>query len=151
VSLQIKPTTMHAANAYVAEYHRHHPPVRGCKFALRCVDAERTCGVAIVGRPVSRVLDDGETCEITRCCTDGTRNACSMLYGACVKAAFAMGYRRVITYTLDEEPGTSLLAAGFVMDGRTTGGSWDTPARRRSTDAPTGAKKRWIKERRQKP
>ncbi len=68
----------------------------------------------MVGRPVARALDDGITSEIIRTCTDGTHNANSMLYGAAVRACKAMGYRRVITYTQEDESGASLRAAGFV-------------------------------------
>jgi len=102
-------------------------------------------GVVIAGRPVSRRQDDGYTLEITRLCTDGTENACSFLYGAAVRAARAMGYRRVITYTLETENGTSLKAAGFTFDGITAGGSWDSPSRRRTDKSPTAPKKRWVK------
>ena len=88
------------------------PPVGG-KFAVACHDDGRMCGVAICGRPVARRLDDGTTLEIYRNCTDGTRNACSKLYGACQRIARDMGYKRVITYTLASENGASLRASNF--------------------------------------
>ena len=141
------PITLRQARQFVARHHRHHGPPRGHKFSigatLRQAGASRLVGVVIVGRPVARALDDGFTAEITRCCTDGTRNACSLLYGAAWRAARAMGYRRIITYTLADEPGRSLHAAGFVCTGTVRGGSWNCPSRPRDDDHPTGPKKRW--------
>ena len=89
--MNIKPIGLKEANTYIEQYHRHHKPVRGCKFCIAAVENGVTVGVAICGRPVSRYLDNGETIEINRCCTDGTRNACSKLYGACVRIAREMG------------------------------------------------------------
>ena len=111
--LEIVPISLAEANQYVSEHHRHHKPVVGHKFSVGCTDGENIVGVAIVGRPVARYLDDGWTLEVNRLCTDGTRNACSMLYAAAWRAARAMGYRKIITYILDTEPGTSLRAAGW--------------------------------------
>lgn len=99
--LEICPVSLKEANAFVAENHRHHKPVTGHKFSIACADGEKIVGVAIVGRPVSRHLDDGWTLEVNRLCTDGTRNACSMLYAAAWRAARAMGYHKLITYILD--------------------------------------------------
>lgn len=89
------------ANAYVTEYHRHHKAVRGHRFSLACYVDGRLCGVAIVGRPRSRRIDQHTTVEVLRLCTDGTKNACSKLYGACGRAAKSLGYDRMITYTLE--------------------------------------------------
>lgn len=122
MSLRIVPVTLEVANAFVRGLHRHNKPVIGAKFCVG-VRTERLVGVAIVGRPVAPKLDDGFTAEITRVCTDGTRNAASMLYGACRKAARAMGYDRIFTYTLPEEGGASLRAAGFKLDKDDAGGS----------------------------
>lgn len=113
--------TLEVANDFVRRLHRHNKPVAGSKFSIG-VMGEQLHGVAIVGRPVAPRLDDGMTVEITRVCTDGTRNACSMLYGACRKAARAMGYERIFTYTLPEEGGASLRAAGFRLDKEDAGG-----------------------------
>lgn len=129
--LEIRPITLKAANAYMAELHRHNVPVAGHKYSVACYEGDRLCGVAIAGRPVARNLDDGRTAEILRVCTDGTRNACSMLYGACSRCAKEMGYKRVVTYTLTSESGSSLKAAGFRNCGEAGGGSWDTPSRPR--------------------
>lgn len=129
--LEIRPITLREANAYVAKYHRHNLPTNGHKFSVACYDGERLCGVAIAGQPIARKLDDGRTIEIRRVCTDGTRNACSILYGACARCAKEMGYKRVITYTLKSEPGTSLKASGFKSEGEAGGVSWDMPSRPR--------------------
>ena len=113
MALEIRPCSLKEANAYVAAHHRHNRPTSGHKWSVACYDRERICGVAIAGRPIARKLDDGLTIEIRRVCTDGTRNACSMLYGACVRSAKAMGYKKAITYTLISENGASLKASGF--------------------------------------
>lgn len=99
----------------------------------------------MIGRPVARELQDGRTAEVLRVCTDGTRNACSMLYGAAWRVARNLGYQRLFTYTLDTEPGTTLRAADFTLVGKTKGGSWNTPARQRIDKAPTGRKLRYVK------
>lgn len=99
--LELIPMTLREANAFVEQHHRHHKPVVGHKFSIGVSDGEKVVGVAIVGRPVGRFLDDGWTLEVTRLCTDGTHNACSMLYAAAWRAARAMGYRRVVTYILE--------------------------------------------------
>lgn len=120
------------ANAFVRRHHRHSAPVTGCRFAVGVECGEGVLrGVAICGRPVARGLDDGWTAEVLRVCTDGTPNACSMLYSACRRALRAMGYTRVITYTLAGEGGASLRAAGARPVGEVKGREWDTPARRR--------------------
>lgn len=116
--LSVRPITLRDANAYVAKFHRHNKPTNGHKWSVACYDRDRLCGVAICGQPVARKLDDGLTIEIRRVCTDGTRNACSILYGACARIARDMGYKKVITYTLVSEPGTSLLASGLKTAGR---------------------------------
>lgn len=142
--LIIVPVTLRQANAFVATHHRHHKPARGCRFVVGVEDRSgKLRGVAIVSRPVARRLDDGLTAEIVRVCTDGARNACSMLYGACRKAALALGFRRLLTYTLPEEGGASLRAAGFRLIGEAGGGSWSRAGRPRTDDAPTGTKLRW--------
>lgn len=136
MSLRIVPVTLEEANAFVEAFHRHHDPVVGHKFSIGAADGNSIAGVAIVGRPVARGNDDGLTLEVNRCCTDGTRNACSMLYRAAWRAAKAMGYRRVITYSRPEEGGASLRGAGFTLVGLRGGGNWNTPSRPRiDTDA----------------
>ena len=118
------------AAAFVAEHHRHHTPPQGHKFSLGAALGDRLVGVVIVGRPVSRMRDDGRTLEVTRLTTDGTKNACSFLYGAAARATFALGYSRIGTYILKSEAGTSLRAAGWKLIGETKGGkSWNTAQR----------------------
>ena len=116
---------------------------QGGLFALAAVKGEQIVGVAIIGRPVARMLQDGYTAEVTRLCTDGTRNACSFLYGAAWRAAKALGYRRLITYILSDEPGTSLTAAGWRLIGERGGGSWSVPSRPRIDTHPLQKKLLW--------
>lgn len=126
--LAVCPLDLDEANALVRSWHRHHAPVVGHKFSLGAVMYDKTdtnadsvryigqiVGAVIVGRPVSRMRDDGKTLEVTRCVTDGTKNACSFLYGAAARAAFALGYQRIGTYTLPEEGGASLRGAGWKL------------------------------------
>ena len=131
--LEIVPMTLREANAYVEQNHRHHGPVAGHKYSIGLSDGEKIVGVAIVGRPVSRHLDDGWTLEVNRLCTDGTKNACSMLYAAAWRAARAMGYKRLITYILESENGASLRAAGWKCVGQAGGLRW-TGERRPEVD-----------------
>ena len=113
MSLAIVPVSFRQAQAFIAVHHRHHKPPRGMKFCLGIANDGELVGVATVGRPVSRAFDDGYTLEVNRTCTDGTRNTNSMLYGAAWRAAKALGYRRIVTYTEDGETGASLRAAGW--------------------------------------
>jgi hypothetical protein len=129
--MNITPINLDEANAFVEIHHRHHKPVVGYKFAIAASGDLFVHGVAIVGRPVARHLDDGWTLEVNRCCTDGTRNACSMLYASAWKAAKALGYRRLITYTLPEEGGASLRGAGWKLIGLRAGGNWNVKSRPR--------------------
>lgn len=142
--MKIVPITIREANAFVTEKHRHHKGTVGCKFAIGLRDNKGTLvGVAICGRPVSRFLDNGLTLEINRLCTDGTINACSILYGACCRVARAMGYKKVITYTLQSENGASLKASNFKYDGIAGGKQW-TGCRQRDNGVPLELKKRWV-------
>lgn len=134
--LQLRKVELSEANDFVRALHRHHRPVVGHKFSLGAVAGEALVGVAIVGRPVSRMRDDGNTLEVTRLCTDGTRNACSFLYGAAARACFALGYRRIGTYLLASETGASALAAGWRCLGERGGGSWSVPSRPRADNHP---------------
>lgn len=145
--LEIVPLDLAEANEQVARWHRHHRPVVGHKFSIGveeiACDGRAVVGVAIVGRPVARMNDDGWTLEVTRVATNGCANACSALYGAAWRVAREMGYRRLITYTLKEEPGTSLKAAGWKTLGTRGGGSWSRAARPRQDKAPLGQKTLW--------
>jgi hypothetical protein len=143
--LRLVPLTLKAANAFVAEHHRHHKPDQGHKFSVAVEDDTGIVGVAICGRPKGRGLDNGRCLEVTRLCTTGAKNACSMLYGAAARAALAMGYDRIVTYTLPEEGGASLRAVGWTCDGvvRKTGVGWSNrPGRKEEHPEP---KTRWSR------
>lgn len=145
-ALALTPISLREANAFVERNHRHHKGVTGHKFSIGCTQDGELVGVAIMGRPVSRYLDDGLTLEVNRLCTTGTENACSMLYGAAARAAKAMGYQKIITYTLDTEPGTSLRAAGWQCAGPAGGERW-TGKRRPAADLyPPQKKLRYEKQ-----
>lgn len=132
------------AAAFVSEHHRHHTQPVGHKFSIAAYRGQRLVGVVIVGRPVARRRDDGETLEVTRLCVlPDEPNACSFLYGKAARAAFALGYQRIGTYTLKSEPGTSLKAAGWTLLGETSGGSWSRPARTRTDKHPLQPKLLW--------
>lgn len=150
--LHLTHITLREANAFIKKHHRHHPAERGARFVVgvQTIDDylnSELVGVAIMGRPKSRMLQQFEpwVIEVTRLCTDGTRNACSMLYGACARGAEALGYLRVITYILESESGVSLKASGWQCDGLTGGGSWNRKSRPRTDKAPIVKKFRWSK------
>ena len=132
----------------VDRHHRHHKAPQGWKFGVAVFNGRVRVGVATVGRPVSRVLDDGDRLEVTRVCTFGPSalrfNAASKLYAAAGKRARAMGYQLLLTYTLDGiESGHSLQASGWTVTRRTDGGSWSCDSRPRIDKAPTSPKVRW--------
>ena len=135
MSLRIVPVSFRQATTFVAEHHRHHKPPRGMKFAVGVALADELVGVAMVGRPVARFLDDGLTLEVNRTAVaDCERNANSMLYGAAWRAAKALGYRRLITYTQAGESGASLRGAGWhVIAERAARPGWNTPSRIRGS------------------
>lgn len=152
--MKVVPMSIQTAKGFVGALHRHNrPPVSGL-FAAAVEDAGDIVGVVICGRPVARALDDGQTLEITRVATNGARNANSMLYGAALRAARALGYRRVYTYTLAEESGASLRAVGFTQDAELAArATWSCPSRPRMQQdlfgeerRPPGAKVRWVVE-----
>jgi hypothetical protein len=140
------------ARAFVSRVHRHHDAPTGHRFSVGCMDDARggvLCGVAMVGRPVARALDEWRIVEVNRLATDGTKNACSFLYGAAARAAQAMGFFAIITYTLEEEHGASLRASGWweergAVEARPNG--WDCEARPREQDPQLlQGKTRWLK------
>jgi hypothetical protein len=141
--MKAKPISFREACAWIAEHHRHHKPPQGMKFAIAAEKNGERVGVVIVGRPVSRMLDDGETAEVTRLCSNGARNVCSFLYSAARRAALAMGFTRVITYILESETGQSLKAAGWKFVRMAGGGSWSRPSRGREDKAPLEGKQLW--------
>ena len=142
--ITIVPCTFSEASAFITEWHRHHRPPVGHKFSVALADeAGKVRGVATVGRPISRRLDDEWTLEVTLVATDGCANATSALYGACRRAAWAMGYRRLITYTLPSEGGASLRGTGWSCVGEVGGGSWSRESRPRVDAHPLDRKMRW--------
>jgi len=153
--MKIVPLDIKTANTYVALHHRHNKPTNGHKFSIGVECDGILIGVCICGKPIARVLDDGKTLEVRRVCTDGTRNACSILYGAAARIAKQMGYDKIITYTLLTEPGTSLKASGWTLVCESSGRSWNTQSRPRDEyqttlfgterKYETGKKYRWEK------
>ncbi|HXI85244.1 MAG TPA: XF1762 family protein [Verrucomicrobiae bacterium] len=142
-TLQLVPISLAEANEFVRLHHRHHNPVPGAKFCVAVATPGVVHGVAIVGRPIARMADDGWTLEVNRTCTDGTKNVNSMLYGACQRATFALGYKKLITYTLPTESGASLRAVGWTCIGSAGGGRWSRESRPRIDTHPLQEKLRW--------
>lgn len=147
VSLQLQPKTFAEAAQFVRCHHRHHHPPVSWRFGCAVNDGGEVVGVIIVGRPVARHLDDGYTAEVTRCCVleEAPRNVCSMLYAAAWRAARALGYHRLITYTRADEPGTSLRAAGWRVLHETAARSWcrSSPGRPRVDKSEPFQRKLW--------
>ncbi len=144
MSLQLVPISIREAKLFVLHHHRHHRPPQGALFALGAEKDGVLVGVAIVGRP-PRGLQDGQTCAITRVTTDGTRNACSFLMGRCRRAAGALGYRKVYTYTRQDESGASPRAAGFEQDALLPARSYEGQESRPRTDSTDPAPRvRWM-------
>ena len=135
--MECRQITLAEANAFVIEHHRHHGEVRGHKWSLGAYDGDgKLVGVAICGRPVARALDDGNTIEVNRLCTDGTRNACSFLYGAAAREAKRRGYGHIITYILASESGASLYAADWSVESFRCGHlKWDSTRDRKRKEA----------------
>ena len=145
--LQLVHVELKQANEFVNTFHRHHKPVVGHRFSIGTISNGELCGVAIVGRPVARGSDQVNTLEVTRLCTDATKNACSFLYGAAARAGKALGYTKIQTYVLETEPATTLKAAGWKFSHHTAGGSWNQYDREgtRREDQPTCKKQCWYK------
>ena len=143
MSLTVVPISIKDANILVERHHRHHGKVLSALFAVAVADGEDIVGTALVGRPVARMLQDGWTVEVTRCVTWGAENACSALYAAAWRVARAMGYRKIITYTLKQESGVSLTAAGWKTIAKVKGRSWDCLSRPRIDKYPLLDKVRW--------
>lgn len=138
------PLTRDQANAYIVAHHRHHGRVTGHRFIVGAADGDRLVGVAVVGRPRARLLDQANEAEVTRLCTDGSKNVCSFLYSRCSRVARELGFAKLYTYTLESEPGGSLRASGWIMEKRVRGESQDRPSRRRVDKSPTAPKLRWC-------
>jgi hypothetical protein len=138
------PLNLDEAGDYVKKHHRHNDPPTRSKFAIGAVKEGQLVGVAIAGRPIARLLNDGKTLEIIRVCTDGTFNANSFLYSRVKKIALLMGYEKVITYTLQEESGASLKAIGAQIEAEVQPGKWNRKGRpRRNQEVYSKLKWRW--------
>jgi hypothetical protein len=144
-TMRAVPLTLAQANSLVSSLHRHHKPVRGHRYSIGAEKDGKMVGAVIIGRPVARMVSQYEVAEVTRLVTDGTKNACSFLYSRAAQAAQAMGFKKIQTYILEDEPGTSLRAAGWVCEGVTTGGDGWTSRPNRRTDQPICPKTRWAK------
>jgi len=145
---ELQPITLQEAKDFINKYHRHNIAPQGHKYSIALNDGDKVMGVITVGRPIARHNDDGLTLEVTRCCIlEGYKDANSMLYAAAWRVAKNLGYKRLITYTLISEPGTSLKAAGWKVIGQTKARpkGWDTPSRPRviPDKYPTGQKNLW--------
>lgn len=147
VHLWVVPVELAEANAFISKHHRHHAPVIGHRFSVGAVDdAGQLRAVAVIGRPVARLAGHPRSViEVARLASDGTPNACSILYAAAARAAKALGFERIQTYILAEELGTTLKASGWTSQGEAGGGQWvHTDGRPRRSDQPTGMKERWV-------
>lgn len=144
--LRVIPFTLKQANQFIAQHHRHHKPVVGHRFSLACLNSsESVCGVAIVGRPIARKTEQYRIAEVTRLCTNGERNACSILYSAAARACKEMGFDSIQTFILESESGVSLRASGWECDGLTDLGDWNSREGRAYFPLLDGKKQRWVK------
>ena len=146
MGLKVIPLTLEQANYWISVWHRHHFPVVGHRFSIGCHLDSSMVGVCVVGRPVARLSNQNQIAEVTRLATNGTPNACSILYAASARACRAMGYSKIQTFILDSEPGISLRASGWSVEGLTGGGDgWQSRTNRRK-DQPTCVKTKWSKQ-----
>lgn len=149
VKLWVTPVELKEANAFIAKHHRHHKPVVGHRFSIGTITEDGIIhGVCVIGRPVARLGNKPRNVlEVTRVATDGTPNACSILYAAAARAGLALGYKRIQTFTLPEEVGASLRASGWVNEGIRKSKPWKhSDGKERRTDQPSGNKVRWSKD-----
>lgn len=154
------PIELKDAQKYINLLHRHHQAAHRDKFRIAAEKDGKIVGVVQVGRPVSRKLDNGTTLEVLRLCTDGTKDVCSFLYSKAARIAKEMGYKKIITYILENESGISLKASGWSLEDEHCGGiDWNVPSRPREVipvqmsffdvkpKYPVGvSKQRWAKE-----
>jgi hypothetical protein len=146
MSMKIVPVELKEANAFIESLHRHHKPVQGHRFSIGVTKDDILVGVATVGRPVARLTPAKEVLEVTRLCTDGTKNACSALYAASARVGKELGYKKIQSFILDIENGASLKASGWVFESISPGGQWKhTDGKARRTDQPTCPKHKYSK------
>lgn len=138
------PISLQQANEFIAQHHRHHEPVVRDKFRVACELDGKLVGVAQLARPNSRFLDNGRIIEVVRLCTDGTPDAASFLYSRAARIAREMGYHKIITYILDTESGTSLVASGWHKEDDVRGKVWNRPGKPVMEEEPVN-KQRWAK------
>lgn len=144
--LKIVQCELKTANEFIALHHRHHKPVQGHRFSIGVAEGDVLVGVAVVGRPVARGCKPAEVLEVTRLCTTGAKNACSILYAACARIGRELGYKSIQTYVLETELATSLLAAGWQFSHATRGGHWTrSEGTKRRSDQPECPKHMWVK------
>ena len=146
MSLEVRPISLNAAREWISSCHRHlRRPVTGWLFGVEILREGKRIGVACAARPSARMLQDGLTCEVSRVAVlEGERNACSFAYGALRRAACALGYQRIVTYTMKDESGASLRGAGFIDEGEAGGGEASRPSRKRNPVEQSGLKRRWV-------
>lgn len=145
--MTIVPLELRDLNTLVESLHRHHKPVQGHRFSIGVEHKGVIVGGASVGRPTARMTNQREVLEVTRLVTDGTKNACSALYSAAARIGKEMGYKRIQTFILDTENGTSLKAAGWIFEQSSAGGDWTRQSKpNRRQDQPQCPKQRWAKE-----
>lgn len=146
MALKLEHIELKDANEFIGRLHRHHKPVVGHRFSIGARRGAQLVGVAVVGRPVARLTDSRLVAEVTRLCTDGTKNACSFLYAGAARAAHALGFGVIQTFILETESGVSLLASGWQEGHMTKAEGWNRPSRgERREDQPTCRKTRWYR------
>ena len=145
--MKVLPLTLAQANELISAWHRHHKPSVGHRFSIGACDGMDIVGAAIVGRPVARKTDQYLIAEVTRLVTNGTKNACSFLYAASARISREMGFQKIQTFILKDEPGDSLKAAGWTFEGMTDSKPYKWHSRDgRRDDQPAESKQRWSKE-----
>ena len=145
--MQVAQMELKIANEFIDKHHRHHKPVVGHRFSIGALKDGILVGVCIVGRPVARAVNSRKVIEVTRLCTDGTKNSCSFLYAKAATISKHLGYKYIQTYILEEELGVSLKAVGWKILRTTKGGDWNCPSRmKRRTDQPQGKKICWSRK-----
>lgn len=143
--IEVLPCTIKEANYYIEKHHRHHKKVQGHRFSLKAVNKEEIVGVIVVGRPVARMTNQETVAEVTRLCTNGTKNVCSKLYSAAARVCKEMGFASIQTFILESETGISLIASGWKLAGVSGGGSWNRENRTRTDKHPTEKKLKFEK------